>query len=88
MTRANSCLVDYDLVPVRPGEYIDYEDHWYWAEADIDHAVYWMRKVFADSDFRTGIARRGKADIQMHFNDTVTISAVRKRLAEIETTST
>jgi hypothetical protein len=25
MTESNSCLVDYALVPVRPGEYIDYE---------------------------------------------------------------
>jgi glycosyltransferase involved in cell wall biosynthesis len=85
MHEGNSCLVDFRLVPVRPGDYIEYEDQWHWADADIGHAAFFMRKVVADSDFRTRIARQARQDIETRFNEAATASAIRKRLAEIET---
>jgi hypothetical protein len=72
------------LVPVRPGDYIEYEDQWHWADADIEHAAFFMRKVVADSDFRTRIAHQAKQDIETRFNEAATASAIRKRLADIE----
>ena len=87
MTQSNSCLVNYRLIPLLPGEYIDYEDGWFWADADTEHAAYYMRKIFEDSEFSAGIARQGKIDIETRFSDPVMIAAVRKRLAELEAAS-
>lgn len=44
-TQETSGLVSYQLVPVQAGQY----PHWqgqHWAEVDIAHASYWMRKLF------------------------------------------
>jgi hypothetical protein len=72
------------MVPVRPGEYIDYEDQWYWADADVGHAAHYMRKIVADGRFRARIARQARRDIAARFSDAATVSAIRKRLAELD----
>ena len=84
MNPGNSCLVDFAMVPVRPGEYIYYEDQWFWADADVDHAAHFMRKIVADDEFRNAIARRAKSDMAIRFNEAATVAAIRKRFAELD----
>jgi glycosyltransferase involved in cell wall biosynthesis len=84
MNERNSCLVDFTLRPVRPGEYIDYEPHWHWAEPDIEDAARCMRKVATDAAFGARIARQAKLHIETRFSDAVAATAIRRRLAELE----
>src|SRR6185436_15940353 len=83
MSHDNSCLVDFRMVPVRPGEYIYYEDQWFWADADVDHAAHFMRKVVADDEFRNAIARQAKSDMATRFSEAATVAAIRRRFAEL-----
>jgi glycosyltransferase involved in cell wall biosynthesis len=83
MTAENSCLVDYTLIPVKPGEYINYEPGWLWAEADIDHAATYMQRVVEDVAYRTQIGRAAKLHMAKHFNHQVVAQAIQRRLAEL-----
>jgi glycosyltransferase involved in cell wall biosynthesis len=44
---SNSCPVDYRLVPVRKGEYPFWKGQ-QWADADVGHAAWWMRRLYDD----------------------------------------
>ena len=46
----NSCLVDYQLVPVKPGEYVS-PDGQVWAEANIATAARHLRRLVDDREF-------------------------------------
>ena len=63
---------------------IDYEDRWHWADAGVEHAARYMRKVVADGHFRARVAGQARSDIATRFNDAATISAIRKRRAELD----
>ena len=58
MRRDNSCLVDFTLIPVKPGEYLYYEPGWMWADQDIDQAAQYMVRLLDDPDYRNPIAER------------------------------
>src|SRR5262249_44756241 len=44
MDRNNSCLVDYELVPIRKGEYLFDDDRFRWAEPDVGQAAHYMER--------------------------------------------
>lgn len=46
---SNSCPVDYRLVPVRKGEYPFWQGQ-QWADPDVEHAAWWMRRLYDDRD--------------------------------------
>jgi len=77
MTPDNSCLVNYTLVPVKPGEYIDYEAGWMWADADIDDAAHHMRHFFEDEFFRSRISERARNDMAKRFSHQAAAAAIR-----------
>jgi glycosyltransferase involved in cell wall biosynthesis len=83
MTRDNSCLVDFALIPVRPGEYIDYEPGWLWADPDIDQAARYMVRVRDDPDYRSRIAERAASDMATRFGDQASGAAITRRLVEL-----
>jgi len=64
MDRANSCIVAYELVPVRSGMWVYAEEllgpRAVWAEPDITNASEWMRALAAHPDIRTAIGRRAR----------------------------
>ncbi|WP_312785460.1 glycosyltransferase family 4 protein [Stenotrophomonas indicatrix] len=62
MDEGNSFLVDYSLVPVRPGQYPHAEGQ-VWAEPDIDHAAKQMQRVVADPEHALRVAQAGRATI-------------------------
>ena len=55
----NSCLVDYQLVPVEPGQY-PYGDGQVWADPDVEQAGWYMRRLVDDPSYgkRLGAAAK------------------------------
>ncbi len=86
MSRDNSCLVDYTLIPVRPGEYSDYEPGWMWADPDIDQAARYMVRLLDDPHYRARIAARAASDMARRYNREVVGAAIMQRLAELART--
>jgi glycosyltransferase involved in cell wall biosynthesis len=83
MRADNSCLVDYTLIPVRPGDYVDYEPGWLWADPDIDHAARYMRRLVEDPDYRLGLGQRAAAAMRNGYSHGKAGAAIVERLAEV-----
>ena len=66
----NSYLVDYQLIPV-PGEDYVFTEGQVWADPDVEHAAWHMRRIFADSSSAEKVGLRGKRFIEDHFNPSV-----------------
>jgi glycosyltransferase involved in cell wall biosynthesis len=82
MNEKTGLLVDYALVPVEKGCYVHWEDQ-VWAEPDIDHAAWYMRKVFEDREFADSIGVAGKAFIEQHHSPDVVAARYRDRLQRL-----
>jgi glycosyltransferase involved in cell wall biosynthesis len=67
MNDKNSFLVDYRLIPVRQNEYADWKDQ-VWADADFEHAAYYMRKIFDDTSLASRLGRRAADDMAERFS--------------------
>jgi glycosyltransferase involved in cell wall biosynthesis len=80
MNDENSCLVDYELVPVQPGEYMFHGEGLNWADADVDQAAELMRRLVDDAAFRDRIARAGQETIRSRFTAAATAKLIRERL--------
>ncbi len=63
----NSCLVDYELVKVG-ADYGPYKAYQVWADPDIDHAVYYMKKLIKEGKWRNDLAARGALTIHKEFS--------------------
>ena len=82
----NSCLVDFTLIPVRPGEYIDYEPGWMWADPDIEQAARYMVRLVDDADHRSRIGERAASDLALRHGHPAAAAAIAQRLAELART--
>jgi glycosyltransferase involved in cell wall biosynthesis len=67
MDASNSCLVGYRLIDVGPDEY-PYPDMQVWAEPDLDHAIYHMRRLAGDPAYAADLGRKARADIRARLN--------------------
>ncbi len=83
MNSENSCLVPYELVPVRKGEYLYDDARLRWAEPDLEQAAYYMRRLADDAEFRNRIAQCGQHSIRARFTPAVTARLMRQRLGEL-----
>jgi glycosyltransferase involved in cell wall biosynthesis len=64
MNDRNSALVSYTLVPVRdPQGFFDSTDQ-QWAEADVDHASAWLRRLADNAGLRAELGAAAAADIR------------------------
>jgi glycosyltransferase involved in cell wall biosynthesis len=68
MSKKNSCLVNYSLIPIeRNISYpYPYTADKFWAEPDIKHAAYLMRKVKESHTFRNKIKRQAFHDMKFY----------------------
>ncbi|MBC6975847.1 glycosyltransferase [Bacillus sp. Xin] len=82
MNSENSCMVDYTLVKVGE-DYGPYKHDQIWAEPDIDHAVYYMRKLVSNSLWYSNIAEKGKADVHKNFSAQVVGEMIYGRLEKL-----
>jgi glycosyltransferase involved in cell wall biosynthesis len=78
--------VDYSLVAVAEGAYPNWQDQ-VWAQPDIDHAAWAMRRLVDDQPWRDGIAAAGQRLIREEYNPKVIGARYKARLDEIRRTS-
>src|SRR6185503_6112602 len=67
MNHKNSCPVNYDLV-VLDRDHGPYKKGQFWAEADVDHAAWYMKKLVDDRAFARQIGARAKAHLTDSFS--------------------
>jgi len=75
MTTANSCLVDYRMIPVHEGEY-PYANGQQWADPDVGHAALHMRHLYEDRAWGRGLGTQAAVDMARDFSIEVAIRAL------------
>ena len=81
MTGENSCLVDYQMVPV--GFYIDpVSKKCQWAEADVTQAAEYMKRLIDDRVYSRRIGEKAKASIRGQFSAEKAGIEISKRIGE------
>jgi glycosyltransferase involved in cell wall biosynthesis len=75
-------LVDGELVPLRPGDYLFHEGQ-YWCDPDVEIAAGQIARVFGDADMRQRIAKAGRARIERDYSMAAVAHAYAQRLNEI-----
>lgn len=63
----NSCLVDYQLVPVHEGEYPFHQGQ-VWAQPDVEHAAWHMKRVYQDAQYRELIGAQASAYMRSNYD--------------------
>ena len=79
MRQDNSCLVNYSLIPVKAGQY-PFAEGQVWADPDIDHAAWHMRRLVHNRPYRQLIAQKARQTIAEEYNLCVTGKRYQKRL--------
>jgi glycosyltransferase involved in cell wall biosynthesis len=77
----NACLVGYRAVPIAPGTFPG-GDGQLWAEADVDHAAWHMRRLATDAVLYNRIATRGQDYVLTHHSLEAVGRRYRLRLEE------
>lgn len=78
-------LVDYTLVPLKPGDYIFLRDEAVWANPNLEHAASQLRAVYDDNDARVAKAKAAKDHIRRDFSTKAIAKRYGKRLRKILT---
>jgi len=78
-TTATALLVDYELVPVQPGDY-PFSHGEMWAEPNVQQACDYMRDLVKDSTFAKSLAEKGQELIRTSFSTTTMGDRYKKRL--------
>jgi glycosyltransferase involved in cell wall biosynthesis len=79
MRQDNSCLVNYSLIPVQPGQY-PFPEGQVWADPDTDHAAWHMRRLLHNRPYRQLISENGRRTIAENYNLNVTGARYLERL--------
>ncbi len=77
-----ACMVDARVVALER-EYPPYHRGYHWAEPDEAAAADWMRKLYRDEAFRTGLVQRAKAHMAQKCSVQAAGAAMGKRLEEL-----
>ena len=85
MRENNSLLVDYTMVPVKEGEYLDWQNQ-HWAEANVVHAAEHMRRLFDDRAFARTLGVAGQKTIREEYSREAVGRRIRAQLDRINTT--
>lgn len=85
MTAGNSCLVDYELIPVGEGEYLHYQGQ-RWADPDVSHAADYMRRLVADPQFRADIGAQAAFDMREKLSPQAAAQKIIQRLQALSPT--
>lgn len=82
MDEENSRLVDFDLIPVREGEYPGWRNQ-HWADPHIEHAAMHMRELADRPAEARELGSRARTSIAASHSREVLIKFVQARLAQI-----
>jgi glycosyltransferase involved in cell wall biosynthesis len=75
----NACLVNYELIPVKVGQYV-FEKDQVWADPDIEHAAWYMRQLWMDKAYARDIGIKGQRYISENFSPAVVGNLYKERL--------
>jgi glycosyltransferase involved in cell wall biosynthesis len=78
----NSCLVDYRLIPVRDHEY-PFASGQKWADPDIEHAVWFMKRVVNEPQYAQTLGRHAAGFIKTYHSPSAVGAKYRARLAAL-----
>lgn len=87
MNEGNSLLVNYSLIPVIEGQYLDWRNQ-HWADADIVHAASYMRRVCDDRRFAQALGRTARQTILTEFSSVRVGERIQRRLDQIKSMRT
>ncbi|WNM59883.1 glycosyltransferase [Candidatus Nitrospira allomarina] len=79
----NSCLVDYRLIPVGDQEY-PFAKGQKWADPDIEHAVWFMKRVVNEPHYAQTIGQHAADFIKTHHSPLAVGTKYRARLAALK----
>jgi len=82
MNERNSLLVDYSLIPLKPGEY-PYAEGQVWADADIESAARHMRNAYADAGLRARLGAAAAAFMSERYSEQAIGSLLQSQLRRI-----
>jgi glycosyltransferase involved in cell wall biosynthesis len=82
MDASNSCLVGYRLIDVPEGAYPHFEGQ-VWADPDVEHAAYHMRRLVTDPSFAAGLGTRAKSTMATLFSHRAIGANVALGLADV-----
>ncbi len=83
MDAQSAALVDYTLVPLADGEYPGGEGQ-RWADADVDQAAAWMRRLADEPGLATRLGLRGKEKIEATLSSPVAAARIVTRVRQIQ----
>jgi len=82
MNREVSFPVDYELIPVKEGQYPHWQNQ-YWAEPDISHALKALERLIDEPALGAALGKRAQVHMRHHFSDHVLGLRYRERLRAI-----
>jgi len=82
MNEDNSCLVDYELIPVEKDQY-PFAEGQIWANPDKEQAIHYMQNLLDDRDFGRRLGRRASQYIRSKFSYLALGLRYRGRLEQI-----
>lgn len=82
MNEKNSCAVNYKLVEIKKTTG-PYNAGQVWAEPDIEHASFYMRKLLSDKQYYEQIAEHAKITINKNFSPARVGERISSRMTEI-----
>lgn len=83
MHPVNSCLVDYQLVPVRPGEYLGAAGQ-YWAQANVGQAADYLYRLYQDRAWGRALGLQAAEDMANRFSAAACVQAMAARLHALD----
>lgn len=82
VTAENGCPVKCELKPLEKN-FGPYGKGQFWAEADVDHAADWMRRLHADPELRRRLGTAARTTVAQRFAPAVIGARYRRRLESI-----
>ena len=83
MTGDNACGVTYQLVPIKDQQG-PYPSGGTWAEPDIEHAAFFMKRLMSDKDYYQCISQKASFHIRHNFSPERIGSLIKQRLLDIQ----
>ncbi|EIL87403.1 glycosyltransferase [Rhodanobacter sp. 115] len=75
MTEANSCLVDYQMIPVVDGEY-PFAEGQQWADPNVEHAATHMRRLHRERGWGACLGEQAAIDMARDFSMEASVRAL------------
>jgi glycosyltransferase involved in cell wall biosynthesis len=82
MTEANSCLVNYRMVPVQPGDYPHAQGQ-RWADPDPVHAAQHLKRLHHDRVLAKRLGAQAAIDMARHFSVDACMGVMSERLRRV-----